>query len=187
MKQTDAPIIHTRLVSTTLGEVGLAWSDQGLLALQLPESTERKTRLLTEKRVRDLGFVKPQWVTKGPASIERLAKKLQQHFLGKSQDFSETPLALGNLSSFSGDVYRFCLEQLPAGKTMTYGELAAAIGKPKSARAVGMAMSKNPVPIVVPCHRVLSSSRKDQLCGFSAPGGIQTKQKLLALEGVQLQ
>ncbi|HZP27547.1 MAG TPA: MGMT family protein, partial [Acidimicrobiia bacterium] len=73
---------------------------------------------------------------------------------------------------------------VPVGTTVTYGELAARVGSPASARAVGQAMAANPFPIVVPCHRVLSAGGR--LGGFSATGGLATKRRMLAIEGVVL-
>ena len=73
---------------------------------------------------------------------------------------------------------------MPRGSTVTYGELAARVGAPKAAQAVGAAMARNPWPIVVPCHRVLAAGGR--LGGFSAPGGARTKRRLLRMEGVDL-
>jgi methylated-DNA-[protein]-cysteine S-methyltransferase len=185
MKQSRP--VFAQIIETRLGSLGLAWTEEGLLALQLPESTLLKTRVALVKKVQALGYEKPVLVKKAHASIARLSKKLQLHFNGKAQDFSETPLSLGGLTPFFTSVYRFCFEQVPSGTTITYGGLAKAIGKPNSARAVGLAMARNPVPIVVPCHRVLASgSKKVKIGGFTAPGGILTKQRILALEGVKI-
>lgn len=178
------------LVKTKFGTFSIAWNEIGLVSVQFPLANEKSLATATVKKLKELDFSEIKAEKKLAPSMQRLAKKLVSHFEGKFQDFSDTPLAI-KTTPFFKEVYEFCLNQLPSGKTMTYGEVAKAIGKPKSARAVGMAMAKNPIPMVIPCHRVLASTAltsktKDKLCGFSAPGGIKTKKKILELEGVKL-
>jgi O-6-methylguanine DNA methyltransferase len=84
-----------------------------------------------------------------------------------------------NYPDFYVKVWKDCFE-IPAGQTMTYGELAERIGSPKAARAVGAAMRNNPFAPIIPCHRVIGSNGK--MCGYSAKGGIKTKEKMLKYE-----
>lgn len=109
-----------------------------------------------------------------------LGRKLTAHLSGKPQDFRDLPLKTDGLSDFSQQVYR-AAQAIPSGHTLTYLELAKKLGKPGAVRAVGGALGKNPFLLVVPCHRILAAGGK--LGGFSAPGGGDTKQLLLAAEG----
>lgn len=93
-------------------------------------------------------------------------------------------ILLENVPPFHRKVYR-ALCKVPAGKTVTYAELARRAGSPGAARAVGTAMAKNPWPVIIPCHRVVAGNGK--LGGYSGRGGLVTKRALLALEGARRQ
>jgi methylated-DNA-[protein]-cysteine S-methyltransferase len=108
---------------------------------------------------------------------------IERYFAGKSVDFTPLALDLAGVSDFHRRIYD-AARAIGWGETATYGELAQRVGAPGAARAVGQAMGRNPVPIIIPCHRVLASGRK--IGGFSAFGGAVTKSRLLALEGVHL-
>ena len=99
------------------------------------------------------------------------------------QDFRDVAVDLEGATSFFRQVYE-ATREIPAGETRTYGEIAKAVGRPSAAQEVGQAMAKNPVPIIVPCHRVSAAGGK--LGGFSAPGGPAAKARLLALEGASV-
>ncbi|MGL6195001.1 MAG: methylated-DNA--[protein]-cysteine S-methyltransferase [Thermoguttaceae bacterium] len=103
------------------------------------------------------------------------------YFLGKRVDFSSFRVLQGirELSDFEMEVYNAC-RLIPCGETANYGELASKVGHPGAARAVGSCMQKNMVPLIIPCHRVVRSDGK--IGNFSAPGGADTKTKLLELE-----
>jgi methylated-DNA-[protein]-cysteine S-methyltransferase len=120
----------------------------------------------------------PHW-TPNPAPFAEAIRQLQSYFSGERQEFN-LPLALEG-TDFQLRVWR-CLQTIPYGQTISYLQLAERIGNPKAVRAVGLANGANPVPIVVPCHRVIGSN--GSLTGFG--GGLPTKQKLLALESRQL-
>ncbi len=110
--------------------------------------------------------------------------RAKRYFAAEPTDLSRTPLDLRDQDPFFAQIYD-ALRQVPWGRTTTYGALAAAVGAPReSARDVGVAMAKNPMPLLIPCHRVLAAGGK--LGGFSAPGGSQTKARMLRLEGVDL-
>ena len=99
---------------------------------------------------------------------------------GARVDYSQTPLAFERVGAFEASVYRAALA-IPWGETRTYGALAAALGDPGAAQAVGQALGRNPWPIVVPCHRITAADGRAG--GFSAPGGAATKLRLLEIEG----
>ena len=103
---------------------------------------------------------------------------------GQSIDFASVVIDLTGTGSFEQKVYD-AARCIPWGQTVSYGELARRTGSPDAARAVGTALSRNPVPIIVPCHRILAKGHR--IGGFTAPGGIFTKERLLALEGVHVE
>lgn len=109
-------------------------------------------------------------------------EQLRDYFDGRRQSFS-VPLDWQGISPFQERVLRAALD-IPYGQTRTYGELAADLGQPGASRAVGVALGKNPLPIVIPCHRVLGN--QGRLQGYSAPDGLTKKTWLLKLEGVLL-
>jgi methylated-DNA-[protein]-cysteine S-methyltransferase len=164
---------------TPLGKCGIAWSEQGITHLQLPEENAAETlRKIAErsdaKAARD--GAAPSWVTE---AIQVIAT----HLGGAPQDMRALRLDLSALPPFYARVYDESRAVGP-GETIGYAELAKRAGSPKGSRAVGQAMAKNPVPVIVPCHRVLAAGGKPG--GFSAYGGEETKRKILALEGVRL-
>ena len=108
-----------------------------------------------------------------------LVGRLEGYTLGEPVDFGDVRVDLSRMSDFRKRIVRAC-RRVPYGSTWTYGELAARAGYPGSARAVGNCMARNRVPLVVPCHRVLASGGR--LGGFSAPGGLAMKRRLLELE-----
>ena len=107
--------------------------------------------------------------------ILRCKKQLEEYFAGKRKTF-DLPLAPKG-TAFQQRVWK-ALQESPYGETRTYGEIAAAVGNPKAARAVGMANNRNPIGIIVPCHRVVGANGK--LVGYA--GGMEKKEWLLELE-----
>lgn len=169
------------LFETPLGACAIAWRGPAdphsaplVTLVQLPEATPQAT----ESRIaRKSGSHHP---SAPPPRISEIIEKIHKHLEGEAQDFRDVPVDLEGVGPFFRQVYEAARE-IPAGQTRTYGEIAKAVGQPTAAQEVGQAMSKNPVPIIVPCHRVSAAGGK--LGGFSAPGGPATKAKLLALEG----
>lgn len=166
------------LFETALGTCGLAWSDEGITSFQLPEDSRKSTKeqLLAKLPVPEppaAARVTPDWVAHAIALV-------REHLAGRPQDFSSTLLDLSRVTPFNAKVYH-ALRKVPAGATVTYGELAYAVGSAGAARAVGRAMATNPIPVLVPCHRVLAARGKPG--GFSAYGGIVTKERILGIEG----
>lgn len=116
-----------------------------------------------------------------PAWVDRLESDLDDYFSGDRPAF-DVPLALDGVSAFYRGVYA-AAQSIPYGEVRSYGWLAEKAGSPGAARAVGGAMAANPVPLIVPCHRVVRSD--GHLGGFSAEGGTSLKRRLLALEGLE--
>jgi len=165
---------HYCLFDTALGAFGLGWSEQGLVRLQLPE----RDRAATEERLHRSASPAPP-----PAWVKKVIVAMPRYLAGEQVDFGAVPLDLGDLGAFRLAVYE-AARAVGWGETASYGDLARRIGFPWGARAVGQALARNPVPIIVPCHRILTHDRG--IGGFSAYGGTLTKQRLLALEGVQV-
>ncbi len=172
------------LFETPLGTCGIAWREAAdssaqpaVILVQLPEATAQAT----ESRIaRKSGSRHP---SVPPQGIAEIIGKIRRHLQGEVQDFRDVALALDGVTPFARQVYEAARE-IPPGQTRTYGEIAKAAGQPAAAQEVGQALSKNPVPIIVPCHRVAAAGGKPG--GFSAHGGRTTKFKLLALEGASV-
>src|SRR5215813_7880640 len=161
------------LFETRAGPMRLRWNGQGLTAIEMPELSMREVR----------AELKKQDGAGAPGFVAEAARLLKRHLAGEAQDLSALPLDLSVLAPFQRAVYDK-VRALPPGRTATYGEIAAGLGKPGASRAVGQALGKNPFLVVIPCHRVLAAGGAPG--GFSAPGGVIAKQRLLALEGITL-
>ena len=172
------------LFETPLGTCGIAWREPGgsarrpiVTAVQLPEATPRATESsIARKSGSNLPSLPPPEIR---ATIERI----RRHLGGEVQDFRPVAVDLSDVAPFFRQVYEAARE-IPAGQTRTYGEIAKAVGQPDRAQEVGQAMARNPLPILIPCHRVAAAGGKPG--GFSAHGGRATKSKLLALEGARV-
>jgi methylated-DNA-[protein]-cysteine S-methyltransferase len=168
---------HYVVFDTAIGPIGLAWSNRGVMRLRLPEAD----RAMTERRMRSYAGA---WTGEPPPAIAPVIADVRRLATGKAVEFTSVALDLTTVADpFRRKLYD-ALREVRWGETTTYGELARRIGstEPEAAREVGQAMGHNPVPIIIPCHRVLASGNK--IGGFSAPGGATTKERLLALEGV---
>jgi len=177
MEHERAPINHC-VFETAIGPCGLAWSARGLVAVQLPEGTVAATERRLEAKAHSAGAAAP------PPWVAALLGDIHRYLAGERVDFSGVAVDLSGLDAFRRKLYQ-AMRGLGWGTTTTYGALARTVGLEgwEGARDVGEAMGRNPVPIVIPCHRVLAAGGK--LGGFSAHGGATTKAKLLALEGVR--
>jgi methylated-DNA-[protein]-cysteine S-methyltransferase len=144
----------------------------------LPEPTDHQTRARVARRFpHALESIPPPFVAH---AIEGIVALLE----GESRDLTDVPLDFDDgVPEFHRRVYDVARTIKP-GRTLSYGEIASRVGEPDAARAVGQAMGRNPIPIIVPCHRVLAADGKTG--GFSAPGGTSTKLRLLAIEGARL-
>jgi methylated-DNA-[protein]-cysteine S-methyltransferase len=161
------------LFETAIGPCGIAWTAHGVAGVQLPELPPAETGSRLSRRFPDAAAASPpDWVARAIADIQAL-------LTGGAIDLSAVPLDLSAVPALHRRIYAIA-RAIPPGRTMTYGEIAAALGQPDAARAVGQAMGSNPFPILMPCHRVLAAG--DLTGGFSAPGGTATKLKLLEIE-----
>lgn len=167
--------METAIFETALGEFGIGWTDAGIARVQLP-GMERDALLERINRQGAVGGTPPR-------SVEALINRIEDYAEGEAVDFSDVPLDLTGVSDFNRRTYDLLL-QIGWGETTTYGALARQLGDVGLSRAVGAAMGANPIPLIIPCHRVLASDGKPG--GFSAPGGAGSKVRMLALEGVSV-
>ena len=165
------------LFETSIGWLGIAWSETGLTQLQLPERDRAATERRLQKRLGDGVESAP------PAWVADVVEMLKRYAAGKPVDFSAARLDLAGCDAFRLAIYD-AARKLGFGETTTYGELAMRAGYPGEARDTGQALGQNPVPIIVPCHRILAAGNR--IGGFSAPGGSATKTRLLEMEGVRV-
>jgi methylated-DNA-[protein]-cysteine S-methyltransferase len=165
------------IFDTAVGRCGIAWSDDGIIGVQLPERDERATRARLQKRCPGLNEASP------PSHIQNVIDGIVRLLRGEKPDLSDVVLDTASISAFQRRVYAVA-RSIPPGATLSYGEIAARLGDRGAAREVGEAMGQNPFPIIVPCHRVLAAGGK--VGGFSASGGVTTKLRLLDIEGAQL-
>jgi methylated-DNA-[protein]-cysteine S-methyltransferase len=169
---------HYIVFETVAGHCGIAWNDVGITRLQLPgrnaEAAER--RLL--RRLPGAELDTPT------AEVAEAVTAIKHYFQGEKVDFSDVRLDLDGQVEFFKQIYA-ATRRIGWGHTTTYGTLAKELGAgPEAARDVGQAMARNPVPLIIPCHRVLAAGGK--VGGFSAPGGSAAKIRMLELEGVHL-
>jgi methylated-DNA-[protein]-cysteine S-methyltransferase len=165
------------IFETAIGACGIAWNERGIAAVQLPESSEGKTR--TRLRRRFLGAHEAPPTPEVQGAIDGIVSLLR----GEASDLTAIVLDVEDLPAFNRRVYEVA-RAIPPGATLSYGEIAAKLGeKPEAARDVGQALGQNPIPIIVPCHRVLAANGKPG--GFSASGGVTTKLRLLTIEGAK--
>jgi methylated-DNA-[protein]-cysteine S-methyltransferase len=164
------------LFETPIGPCGIAWSDGGVAGVQLPERNEDATRARLRRRYPEALEAAP------PDRIRPAIDGIRDLLHGEKHDLSDVAVDL-QVSPFQQRLYAV-LRTIPAGATISYGELAARLGDDATARDVGEAMGQNPVPLIVPCHRVMAAGGK--LGGFSAAGGVTTKLRLLEIEGAQV-
>src|SRR3954462_2847336 len=162
------------LFDTSIGRCGIAWSERGIVGVQLPETRERETLGRLLKHYPDATQGPP------PPAIQHALDNIIALLAGASADLSVAALDMQHVPPFHRRVYEAARAIAP-GETQSYGEIAKQIGASGSARAVGQALGRNPFAIVVPCHRVLAAGGK--MGGFSANGGITTKLRLLSIEG----
>jgi methylated-DNA-[protein]-cysteine S-methyltransferase len=157
------------LTDSPIGPLLVAATERGLCEIAFdPDPEEEVERLARLHGVR---------VLRSPRPVDEARRELDEYFEGRRQDF-DLPVDLEALPAFQRSVL-VELQRVPYGQVDTYGSLAARIGKPKAARAVGGALNRNPVPIVVPCHRIVGST--GNLTGYA--GGLERKRLLLSLEG----
>jgi methylated-DNA-[protein]-cysteine S-methyltransferase len=151
---------------TALGRCGVRWSHSGITSVLLPSAR--------------LDMVPPSDVADVPLFVREAIAGMTAVLGGESRHLRDVPVDHGKVDPFRRAVYAATREIEP-GTTRSYGDVAKAIGRPDGARDVGAALASNPTPIIVPCHRVIAAT--GALTGFSAPGGLATKRRMLELEG----
>jgi O-6-methylguanine DNA methyltransferase len=171
------PDVEFCLFDTAIGRCSAAWTDRGLVWVGLPDADDDATRSRIRRRHPGATEARPRGEAR--AAIDAM----RAHLEGRLDTLAGVRVDDSGLPDFHRRVY-VALREVPPGETIGYGELAARVGSPGAARAVGQAVGKNPFPIVVPCHRVLASGGRAG--GFSAYGGLETKRRMLAIEGVTL-
>jgi len=159
--------------ATAFGPVGAAMGPRGLVRFILPHGTrEHALGLLAGQYAEGVGDAAP---------LADLREMTQAYFEGEDVDFREVTCDLAPADSFTGKVLRACWD-IPYGQTAGYATLAGRVGNPKASRAVAGALGRNPIPLIVPCHRILYAD--GSLGGFSAEAGLDLKRRMLALEGL---
>jgi methylated-DNA-[protein]-cysteine S-methyltransferase len=170
------PARSLALFNTPIGTCAIVWSARGIAGVQLPETTELATRARLQRRFPDAEERRP------PPNVQRAIDAIVALLRGEARDLRDIAIDLDGVPELNRRVYDIA-RAIPPGRTMTYGEIAKRLGDRLLARAVGQALGHNPVPLIVPCHRVMAASGKSG--GFSAGGGVVTKLKLLTIEGAQ--
>ena len=146
-------------------------TEQGVVKVEIPDLSRRETVHHT---------VLPEF---GPSEITvHAAHLLQRYFKGEHIDFGDVPVVLDGLTRFRQNVLNV-IRNLTYGEICSYGQVACECGSPFAARAVGGALASNPIPVIIPCHRIVASD--GCLTGYSAPGGENTKRALLKMEGLE--
>ncbi|MGE3272429.1 MAG: methylated-DNA--[protein]-cysteine S-methyltransferase [Chloroflexota bacterium] len=162
---------------TPIGQCGVIWGEHGITGTLLPASDARQMQARIRRRAPAAQPLPP------PPDVQHAIHEMARLLHGEPRDLTSIGLDLAAVDPFNVRVYE-AARAIPPGRTLTYGQLAAQIGEPGAARAVGQALGQNPFPIVVPCHRVVAAGGK--MGGFSAPGGVTTKLRMLAIEGAAM-
>lgn len=165
------------LFDTAIGTCAIAWGERGIMAAQLPDKDDTQIRARMRKRFPNAPESEP------PTEMRRAIDGIVALMRGEKRDLLEVTLDMDGIPDFHRRVYEVA-RAIPPGQTLTYGEVAEKLNAPGAARAVGQALGANPIPIIVPCHRILAASGKTG--GFSAPGGATTKMRMLTIEGAKV-
>ena len=165
------------IFDTCLGPCGIAWnSEEALAGVQLPECDEASTRSRMQRRFPGVAEMA------APADVQAIIERVRRMLEGIPDALQDVALDMSAVPAFHRQVYEIT-RAIPPGRTLTYGEVAARLGDPGAARAVGQALGHNPFAPVVPCHRVLAA--RGAAGGFSAEGGVATKLRMLQIERAQ--
>ena len=171
-------MMNFAVFETAIGCCGIVWSERGIAGVQLPERSEAATRSRLARRFPAAHEGEP------PAEVQHTIDDIVALLGGERRDLNRVRIDLDAVSEFHRRVYEVA-RRIPAGATLSYGEIAERLGDRNLARDVAEALSENPWPIIVPCHRIVAAGGKPG--GFSAPGGVATKLRLLTIEGAQPQ
>lgn len=159
---------------TSAGCCTLLWTPDALVSLELPQEwSQHPPHFEVGPRLEDPEATLPEFVREA-------IRRVRAHLAGQVPTYDDLPVELSPFSAFTRSVL-VSVRRIPPGETRTYRDVAREVGHPRAARAVGRALQANPLPLIIPCHRVVAAS--GGLGGFSAPGGVETKRRLLAREG----
>ena len=161
-------VYYSYLDDQRVGKMFVGMTDHGLVSLQFVDTEDEFRTRIDQRRI-----------VYAPGKLEEATQQVGEYLRGERGAF-QLPVDLSSMTTFQQTVLNE-VSKVPRGEVVTYGDLARRIGKPRAARAVGQALGSNPVPIVVPCHRVIASD--GSLGGYSGRRGIKTKEALLTLEG----
>jgi methylated-DNA-[protein]-cysteine S-methyltransferase len=164
------------LYETAIGRCAIVWSERGVAGVQLPKKSVQATRDRVLRRFPEAREKAP------PANVQSVIGDIVALLAGEQCDLGYVTLDLAGVTEFNARVYEAARGIRP-GATLSYGEIAEQLGDRGLAREVAQGLSQNPFPIIVPCHRVLAAGGK--MGGFSAPGGVRTKMRLLSIEGAK--
>ncbi len=164
------------LFETAIGHCGIAWDGETIVGVQLPEARVADTRAKLQDRFDGVLVGDP------PAGVQHAIDEMVASLRGEPNDLEGIVLDMETVPQFHRRVYEV-VRTIPLGETLSYGEVAMEVGSPDAARAVGQALGRNPFAIIVPCHRVLAAGGKTG--GFTANGGVSTKLRMLAIEGIR--
>jgi methylated-DNA-[protein]-cysteine S-methyltransferase len=164
------------LFDTAIGECSVVWNERGIVRTRLPEGGARSARDQIARRYPAAREATP------PDGIKRAINDMIALLGGELRDLTGVKIDTTGVPDFNRRVYDIA-RTIPPGATMTYGEIAERLGDRRLSRDVGQALGQNPFPIIVPCHRVLAAGGKTG--GFSAPGGVSTKMRMLTIEGAR--
>jgi methylated-DNA-[protein]-cysteine S-methyltransferase len=162
---------------TAIGSVGVAWTPRAIVAIQMPRPTPAET----VGAVSELAAGAPR--SEPPVFVRDAQLLIRRHVAGELNDLRGVRVDYGGLTPFQRRVCESA-RRIPIGDTRSYGEVAEMAGAPGAARAVGQVMATNRLPLIIPCHRVLAAGKRAG--GFNAAGGVSTKARLLAIEGMKL-
>lgn len=165
------------LFDTAIGRCGVVWGERGLLGLQLPEANDTATKARLRQKTSHAPDADP------PPHVARAIDAMARLLRGETADLDFIAVDMTNVPDFNRNVY-VVARTIQPGDTLTYGDIAARLGDKLLSRAVGKALGENPLPIVIPCHRVLAANGKTG--GFSANGGVTTKFRMLQIERAKI-
>jgi methylated-DNA-[protein]-cysteine S-methyltransferase len=164
---------HIACFDTPIGTGGIAWTAEGVVGVRLPDPDAGRLRAALRRQFPGAEASTP------PPELQDAIRAIVALLSGEPRDLRDVRLDLGSVELFERRVYAIA-RTIPFGQTQTYGQIASRLGDARLAREVGQALARNPFPLIVPCHRVLAAGGR--LGGFSARGGVATKQRLLSIE-----
>jgi methylated-DNA-[protein]-cysteine S-methyltransferase len=164
------------IFDSAIGACGIVWNARGVAGVQIHDGTEAATRSRLLRRFAGAQEAKP------PVHVRQAIDGVVALLRGEKRDLNDVTIDTEDLPELNRRVYVIA-RTIPPGSTLTYGEIAERLGDKLLAREVGQALGQNPIPLIVPCHRVLAAGGKTG--GFSAPGGVVSKLRLLTIEGAQ--